>query len=77
MDRSLSSLRYEMASRDAITPFVCSTFKDFEKERNYLASVVFPRLQGLDALEILYHKLVHTQITAAYCKILPTLDHNG
>ena len=62
MDRSLSSLRYEIASRDAITPFVCSTFNDFEKERNYLASVVFPRLQGLDALEILYHKLVHTQI---------------
>ena len=55
MERTLSSMRYEMASRDAITPFVCSTFKDFEKERNYLASVVFPRLQGLDKLEILYH----------------------
>ena len=54
MDRTLSFMRYEMASRDAITPFVCSTFKDFEKERNYLASVVFPRLQGLDKLEILY-----------------------
>ncbi|CAB4021903.1 Hypothetical predicted protein, partial [Paramuricea clavata] len=45
MERRLASMRYEIASRDAITPFVCSTFKDFSKERNYLAAVVFPRLQ--------------------------------
>jgi hypothetical protein len=54
MERRLASMRYEIASRDAITPFVCSTFKDFSKERNYLAAVVFPQIQGLDMQCLLF-----------------------
>ena len=33
MERSLTSLRCEVARRQAITPFICSTFKDFAQER--------------------------------------------
>ena len=76
MKESLSYMRSEVAGRDAVTPFVCSTFKDFVKERNHLAGVVFPRLRGfynfgvhgfyrkqlVGHLAPLFHKTDHLQI---------------
>ena len=44
MKRSLTSLRAEVAYREAIKPFICSTFEDFSDEREHLSKTIFPRL---------------------------------
>ena len=44
---SLSAARSQAARRQVIRPFVCSTFKDFHTERDFLQERIFPQLNKL------------------------------
>lgn len=44
---SLSAARSQAARRQVIRPFVCSTFKDFHSERDFLQERIFPQLNKL------------------------------
>ena len=44
---SLSTARSETARRQVIRPFVCSTFKDFHAERDFLQEKIFPQLNKI------------------------------
>ena len=44
---SFCAARSETARRQVIRPFVCSTFKDFHAERNFLQEKTFPQLNKI------------------------------
>lgn len=44
---SLSAARSQAARREVIRPFVCSTFQDFHRERDFLQECIFPQLNTL------------------------------
>ena len=44
---SLCTARSETARRQVIRPFVCSTFKDFHAERDFLQEKIFPQLNKI------------------------------
>ena len=41
---SVSVARAQAARRPSVQPFVCSTFKDFSSERDFLQEQIFPKL---------------------------------
>ena len=41
---SISAARAQAACRPSIRPFVCSTFRDFGSERDFLQEHIFPKL---------------------------------
>ena len=45
--QSLCTRRSQAACRVPIKPFVCSTFRDFHVERDFLRDEVFPKLDNL------------------------------
>ena len=46
-------LQYQLS--EAITPFVSSTFIDFEEEREYLVKKIFPQLNFLCTEKVRFH----------------------